>query len=398
MKLAIVLSIFTLFFFAQASLGETAARKTKLAELKQRLSDLEKQQLELENWYKDFYILENKQVSPFLKEKILIGGYFETGIMNIFGPVTKNQTAADQHVLGLNLTADFSEKLRFVTQALTVINIPILNLNNNPNLTPSQRTFSRLTSSAYILQGYLEYRYNEFFNMQSGLGYAPFGIAFQQREAYLFHARGGPQVISNDDGFNITSASALWMGLHFYGLLPFLETKTIGYNLYTMTPGSNVATLGMGGRLWWTLNEYATVGTSFQSAKKTHGSYFAHGLDINIKYNQFGLLGEYGTVVNTQALDAESYYVEPYYKFFEDHWLVYVSIEYLRTLDRFDVFTQIPDPFEKYVYGTGVNWLPLPNTRFRLGYLKHEYLKETDSQNGQNKNFESIELSLAIAF
>ncbi|AZZ35515.1 hypothetical protein CIK05_01425 [Bdellovibrio sp. qaytius] len=399
MKLAVVVIIFTMIFAVQVSWAQDVSRKEKMAELKLRLLELEKQQKAFDEWYFDFYVLNKNRISPFLNEKLSIGGYFETGIINIHGPDTENQTTADLHSLGLNLTAEFSERLRFVTQTSTVVRIALENVNNNPQLTPSKRTFREMTNGTYILQGYLEYSASEFLNVQTGLGYAPYGIAFQQRETFLFHQRNGPQMISNDDGFNIAVASALWMGVHIYGVLPIFKNRTIGYNLYSMTPGSNVATLGMGGRLWWSINQFATAGTSFQYGERQQGSYFSKGLDLDIKYKQFGLLAEYASVVNSgQALDSESYYAEPYYNFLDGHWLVYVSSEYSRILDRIDLATQILDPAEKSVNGFGLNWLPYPTTRYRLGYLNHNYLHETDSTNGQKKDYEAIELSAAIAF
>lgn len=399
MKLAVAVIIFFIFFVTNKIWAETAAPKAKILELKKRLNNLEKQQKEMEDWRINFYQLGKGHLSPFLNDKISLGGYFETGIINIYGPDTENQTSANLHALGLNITADFSEKIRFVTQTSIVVNIPLMNINNNPNLTPSKRTFTYMTFGSYLLQGYLEYSESEYFNIQSGIGYAPFGIAFQQREAFLFHVRGGPQVITNDDGFNISVASALWMGIHIYGLLPNLDTNNVGYNLYTMTPGSNVATLGFGGRLWWAINQNVTAGTSFQHGERRQGSYLAKGFDIDIKYNQFGLISEYAAVVNSgQAVDSEAYYFEPYYKFLEDQWLVYINVEYLRSIERFDVFTQIPDPFEKLVSGVGLNWLPIPTTRYRIGYANNNYLNETDSMNGQKKDYDSIELSAALAF
>ncbi|MES2803790.1 MAG: hypothetical protein V4654_14955 [Bdellovibrionota bacterium] len=398
MRVVVAVIIFSITLITQVSLAQTNAHKTKIDQLQQRLRDLEMQQKKMEDWYSNFYLLGKERVSPFLNHKISFGGYFESGIVNINGPDTENQTSANMHALGLNLTADFSEKFRFVTQTLTLITMPLLNTHNNSNLSPAQRKFTDIIYGTFLLQGYLEYSHSEFFNVQSGLGYVPFGISFSQREPFLFHQRGGPQMIYND-GFNVNVATVLWEGLHFYGLMPFFETNTVGYHLYSMTPGSSVGTLGFGGRLWWSINEYVKAGTSFQHGKKLQGSYFAQGFDLDVKYNQLGFLGEYATVVNSgEALDAESYYIEPYYKFFEDHWLVYISAEYLRSLDRYDVFTQIPDPFEKLVGGFGVNWLPIPTTRYRLGYLRHNYLNENDTINRQEKNYDAIDLSAAIAF
>jgi len=397
MRLAIAVIIF-LTFFAQASLAEIAMPKAKMDNLQERLKNLEEQQKQMEAWYTNYYLLGKGRISPFLNNKINVGGYFETGVSRLSGPDMQTQTASNNAAFGLNLTAEYSEKIRFVVQTLTAMATPLFNQHNNPNLTPSKRQYSGLVFGSLVAQGYLEYRPSEYFNIQSGVGYIPFGIAFQQREPVLFHKRGGPQMLVNDDGTGVGIAAALWSGLHFYGQFPLVKANT-GYNFYTFTPASNVSTLGIGGRLWWLVNEYIKTGVSFQSGKKRQTSYLSQGLDVEFTYNNFGLISEYAISENSNNhLAVETYYIEPYYKFSEDHWLVYVNIEYLKSPLKIDSATQIADPIEKRYYGTGINWLPLPTVRFRLGYLKHDYIKEADSINGQKRDYTQVEFSTAIAF
>ena len=374
-----------------------SARTKKIEELRQRINELEKKQNDFDDWYNNFYVLKKTRVAPFLNNKISLGGYFETGIINIYGEDTENQLSAYSHDLGINISAEFSEVSRFVAQTLTIVNIPFQNPHNNPDLTPSRRKYSGLVFGSLVAQGFYEYSANDFFKIQSGIGYVPFGIAHQQREPFLFHIRGGPQFI-NPDGTDITVISALWMGIHISGLLP-LAKNTAGYNVYSFTPGSNVKTLGVGGRLWWAANDMVTTGVSAQYGEREFGSFLAHGLDVDLKYKNLGLIAEYGLVNSSgEAGDLEAYYVEPYYKFNENKWLVYITAEYLHEPGRRDPATRLLDPFEKRFFGGGVNWFPISNAKLRLGYLKHIYLNEQKNAGVPDKDYDTVEFSTAMAF
>lgn len=377
----------------QISWGQTALSKTKVTEIQERLRVLEEQQKEIEAWYTEFYILGKKRISPFLSEKIYLGGYFEASAANLSGPDMKTQNSANNQALGLNLSAEYSEKIRFVTQTLTATGVPLLNLHNNPNVTPSKRQYVGFVFGSFVAQGFLEYKAGEFFNIQSGVGYIPFGIAYQQREPVLFHRRGGPQMLVNDDGNDIGIASPLWTGVHIFGQLS--ASNKLNYNLYSFTPFGNTTKLGVGGRLWSSVNEYITAGLSFQSGERKQSSYLAKGLDIDFRYQNFGLLTEYAMNSRTGP-DSVTYYFEPYYKFLEDHWLIYLNFEYLKFPSR--VSLGVPDPIEKKYYGFGINWLPLPLVRLRLGLLKHDYIKESDIINGQRRDYVQLEFSTAVAF
>ena len=391
------------FFLSLSFLGQNAfaqekhASAQKIEDLQSRLRQLEEQQQKLDDWYLNFYMLGKSRVSPFSKNQLTIGGYFDTSISRLSGPDMKTQTSGNNHSFGLNISAELSEKITFAAQTQTVIIAPLLNAHNNPNLTPPQRQFAGIGAGALVTQGYLEYRPSDIFNIQSGIGYIPFGLAYSQRELVLFHQRNGPQVIQNDDGYNIMVASALWIGLHVYGRFPV--TKPMGYNLYTLTPGSNVKSVGFGGRYWVKENEMIAAGFSFQYGERQQGSYLTHGFDIDLRYRNFGLLAEYITTENSGiGKDAIAYYAEPYLKFKDGRWLVFISGEYLRSLEQVDVATLTPDAFEKMHHGAGVNWIPLPQVRLRLCYLKHDYLHDTDSVNGQKRDYETFEFSTALAF
>ena len=386
------------FFVISAKAAEPPKNNdTVIEDLEARVIDLEQRQKEMSDWYNNFYLLGKGRVVPYLNENISLGGFFESAVTHIYGPDTETQTSGNSHILGINLTAQFNDKMLFATQALTLLSIPLRNIHNNPNLTPSERQFKGASINSTVAQGYFEYRSNEYFNVQTGIGYAPYGIIYQQREPELFRLRGGSQILTSDDGDTVGIASPLWMGLHFYGFLPF--SPSVGYNIYSMTPKNAVSTLGVGARLWKKISEYATFGISAQSGEQNDGNFFAHGFDLDLKYKKFGFVSEYGRTSNSgDTPDTEFYYFEPYYKFVEDEWLVFLNAEYVDHLARTDLLTHIPDPVKKWQYAIGFNWLPLPNVRFRLTYLNHDYIDELDAATEPERDYEAIDFSTAIAF
>ena len=393
-----------LFFLVLFSaLSVFAAPETKsggansVDDLEQRINDLEQRQKEMNEWYSNFYLLGKGRVAPTLGTALTLGGFFETAVTHIYGPDTETQTSGNSHTLGLNFSAQYDEKTKFVAQTLTRLVIPLKNLNNNPDLTPPQRTFGGVFFFSIVAQGYLEHRFSDYFIVQTGLGYIPFGITYQQREPELFRLRSGSQMIAYDDGDTVGISTPLWMGVHVYGLIP--ANESLGYNVYTFTPVSKQNTLGVGGRLWYKVSEKAKVGTSVQSGQQNKGSYFSHGFDLDLHYDKYGLITEYGYGnYSGNYLDSEFYYFEPYVKFAKDEWLFFLNAEFVNTPERTDIITRIPDPVKSWQYGGGFNWLPIPNARLRLTYLFHDYLAETDTLKGQERDYHTIDFSTAIAF
>ena len=397
MRLSVTLIFLSGLFSIEICSAQEQSATTKVEALQKRVLELETQQEKLDEWYLNFYMLGKGRLSPFTKNQLSIGGYFDTSIIEMHGPDMDQQVSANNHSFGLNLSAELTEKITFASQIQTIVIAPLMNAHNNPKVLPKKRQITGIGAGTLVTQGYLEYRSSDVFNIQSGVGYIPFGLAYSQRELVLFHQRNGPQIIQNDDGFNIMVASALWLGLHVYGQFPI--ALPVGYNLYTITPGSKQNTVGGGGRLWAKPSEMLALGFSFQYGERQQGSYLSHGFDLDLQYRDVGVLAEYISANNSGVgKDAIAYYVEPYYKFLENKWLVFISAEYLRSLEQLDIMTLQPDPFEKMHYGAGVNWIPLPTIRIRLCYLKHDYLKEYDSIDGQRRDYETIELSTALAF
>ncbi|MGZ3691738.1 MAG: hypothetical protein ACXVAX_09550 [Pseudobdellovibrio sp.] len=391
MKILVVLSLFCVL--GVKAEAETAS-KTKTVE--QRLLELEREQKEFNQWYYDYYVQSKDRMAPFLGEKISFGGFFETGVTHLSGPDTPAQVSANSNALGINVAADFNEQFHFVSQYLTGLSYPLVNQNNNPNLAPSQREYEGVSVFTIVAQAYLEYRASQAFAIQSGLGYAPFGQAFQQREPVLFRRRGGPQMVDTTDQNIVGIAFPLWQGLHILGSVDLPHGRW-GYDFYSFSPSSNPKTLGGGTRLWWADSQTTTIGVSLQSADQGQSSYYSYGYDVDVKINKFGVTAEFARSVQSGGAQAlVSYYVEPYYEISDGKWLVYAVADYINNRDH--VVGTIADPYEVMEFGGGVNWLPIPNARIRLGVLNHDYWGSTDTINGQRRDYVSLDLSTGIAF
>jgi hypothetical protein len=368
--------------------------------LDQRLRDIEQRQEALEKRQSELYIQSidgSGQVKAFLGEKISLGGYFESGILSISGPDTERQVSNNSNTLGLNLTAEFTGNIKFVSQIMTGLTNSMQNPHNNPNVTPSRRQFGALAIGSLVAQGYVEFSRSQAFNIQTGLGYVPFGQAFQLREPVLFRRRGGPQLITSTSSNGIGLAFPLWMGVHIHGEAPSQEGYW-GYNLYTFAPFVNSKTLGQGGRLWWAPSETLKVGLSVQnSGEQTSNSYTSHGVDLDLRSERLGLIAEYAkTSLNSGQPSPVSYYAEPYLKFSDGKFILYGVVDYLDSPSQ--MTGSVADPFRKWQVGGGLNWLPISTTRFRLGFLMNQYKGETALMNDLNRDYASLDFSTGIAF
>src|SRR5688572_29309094 len=124
MKILLPLLLIQLIFIPVVSIAQTSASGEASAPVKtstsksteQKLKDLERRMRDFEEWYSEYYVQSKNRVSPFLGEKITIGGFFETALTHLGGPDTQSQNSANSFLLGINLTAEFDENTRFVTQ------------------------------------------------------------------------------------------------------------------------------------------------------------------------------------------------------------------------------------------------------------------------------------------
>jgi hypothetical protein len=368
----------------------------QLRQLRSRIEQLEAQQEELlvQSQNQAF------QVRSFLNDSLTFGGFLETAITQIEGPDTRLQVMNSSNVLGLNLAAEFSPRLRFVSQILTGLTNPLQNPHGNPEATapiPDRREFGSLFFGALLSQGYVEYFQRKEFRLQAGLGYVPFGYAAQQRELVLFIRRSGPQILRTNHLF-----SALWNGVH--GLGEFNVGRShMGYNAYTMNPISDFygKMMGGGGRLWWASPEdVVTAGISGQVGKYRGSTSEVYGADLRVRLQYFSVTTEFAQH-QTEGKDPWSAYVEPAIHLNDGRWIFFVFGDYaqnaraeLRTGPNF----QRSDAHQKWEYGSGVNWLPTTNTRFRFTVTRHDYTGNTARVNGVDRDYYSVDVSAGVAF
>ncbi|MCC2678768.1 MAG: hypothetical protein K0R29_1344 [Pseudobdellovibrio sp.] len=370
------------------------AKSAKTTE--QRIVELEQRLHDFEEWYNEFYLQSKNRVSPFLGEKISLGGFFETAISHVGGPDMETQTSANSNILGINLAAEFDENTRFVTQLLHAVGYSLSNPHNNPGVTPSKRAFGAPVIATLIAQAYVEIRRSELLIVQTGIGYAPYGAAYSQRELILFRRRGGPQLLSTSDSSSIGIAFPLWMGVNISGA-SVMEKGRVGYNLYTFSPSMNSKTIGAGARGFWSDSQNLTLGLSVQTADQgARGYWNSYAADVKYEYEKGGVVAEYAKSKTNGEKELESYYVEPYWNLKEGEWVLYVAADYINNPNRLSGVT--PDPYEIWRYGAGANWLPIPNVRVRAGILKNDYMNSTDTIAGQERDYYAIDLSAGVAF
>ncbi|MGE3684073.1 MAG: hypothetical protein AB7G93_20320 [Bdellovibrionales bacterium] len=365
---------------------------TEIDDLRERVQELERRQQEA---FEEFHA-SKAFVRPYLKDGILLGGYFETGFTHLNGPNTSAQYSSSAHILGINLSADFTPQDRFVMQLQSGVGYTLANPHNDPAATPSQREYSSVAVITLLTQGFFEHRFTPLFNVQTGLGYTPFGVAFQQRESVLFKRRSGPEFLRASGQGNVGIAFPLWTGVHVHGSAP-LNGNQIGYNAYTFSPTTQPSSVGAGSRLWYRYEEFLTLGLSHQIGETDNSTYQSYGADLDMKIEECGVTLEYGrSSVSHGKKGPEAYYATPYYQLVKDTVILYATAEYVDNPNR--VTVSLPDPYKVWSIGGGVNWLPFSNVRIRFGYLNHNYVGADSVKNGQDRDVNSLDLSIGVAF
>ena len=380
--------------------GPGAARAGEPADLSARLDDLERRQSEIFQQQAS----ERGKVETFFQDKLLLGGFFESAVTGIWGNGTDTQFSATPNTLAINLAADLNGEVRFNSQLQLALSYPLQNPNNMDDASsfglPSTRTFSLLSTGASLPQAYLEYSTDPSFYVQIGRGYAPFGIAFQTRDLVLFRRRGGPQLINANTSGTLVIAAGIWGGAHLGGSFRLGEDQW-GYDAYSLTPVSNPSTLGAGARAWFKLAGGATFGVSSQIAKRGQYTYEALGADLTAKAGEAGLDAECAVNYTGAGVGSSStFYAEPYYDFFGGKLLFYLVADYLSasTATTTDPAGNVPDPYEKWAFGGGINWLPYQFTRFRLGVLFYDYTGPSANLGGAVRDYWSLDLSAGVEF
>lgn len=375
------------------SLSSIAFGDDRLDKLTKRIEELEKQQEEL-------LLLtptdSQKTVNSFLKDGLTFGGFFEPSYTVIAGPDTEFQSTNSSNILGINIAAEYRKDLRFVSQFINFLIFPLQNEHNNPNSSSGQgeREFGSPMFGTLLTQGYLEYNLNSNYSIQGGVGYTPFGYSFQQREPVLFIRRGGPQVLRTSD-----LVSPLWSGFNLNGNFS-LEDSSWGFNLYTFSPVNSPKHPGIGARTFWASyeNKLAT-GLSLQLGKIGARNYETLGTDVRLNFSPFLITSEvvYGQF---EGSDAWSMYLEPAIYLFDEEYLFYVFGDFTDNKNNRDGAgpNSSYDPYQKWEYGFGVNWLPTAFTRIRMGLVFHDYVSAESVIRNQDRDYTSLDTSVGVAF
>ena len=340
----------------------------------------------------------DRNVKSYLNTKLQIGGFYETAITGITESDANPQVAANSNTLGLNIGAEFSDNLRFASQFINFLNINFSNQHGDPRAVnfslPGRAEFGTYNFNTLLTQAYLEWGSSEAFNIQVGTGYVPFGITLQQLELVLFVRRNGPQIV------NETSiVFPLWQGIHIHGLLPIKNTR-VGYNVYTFSPVSNTKVLGGGGRVWWKSNDdKVSAGLSTQVKKVSDDTVKTVGADFKIRADRLTLTTEFA---QNYGMNEQPWtiYIEPDFQLKNETIILYTFVDYLsKPNNRTGTgATSLADPFAKFQYGGGVNWLPTSYTRFRTGVTLNQYTGSNALAFGQTRNYVSYDLSAGVAF
>lgn len=374
--------LFTLIFPAIAF----AQNSADFESLKKRIEQLESQQEEL--------LLNQRQtnhdVHSFLRDDLTLGGFFEAAHTSIGGPDTRHQSMFTSSTMGLNLSAEFQNNIRFVNQTLTILSYPLLNPHNNPALTPRKREIGDPVFLATVTIGYIEFPLNQDMVVQTGVGYVPFGFAAQQRELVLFIRRGGPQVLRTAN-----LIQPLWSGAHLQGNI---RSVNGGYNLYTMNTMDDSNSTGLGGRLWVnTQDDIVRFGLSTQVMKYSGHTSEILGGDVRIDTSRFLITSEYVLHMTGEGRNPWTAYIEPAVKIRDGEFLLFVFTDYADDA-RNELTSTTYDPMIRWENGLGVNWLPTSNTRFRATFGREDYLGSKSTINGQNRDFWYFDLSAGVAF
>lgn len=367
----------------------------KLEILTRRIEELERQQNE-------FYLQaseSNSKINSFLRDNLTLGGFFESAFTAIDGEGTHLQASNSSNTLGLNLAADYSPSLRFVAQTLTGLNFNTQNSNNDPRAVnfgqPATREFRGVNFGAVVSQGYVSYSLNDRYTLLGGIGYVPFGHYPQQRELVLFVRRNGPQLLRTTNLF-----APLFNGLNLQARFD-RGSSLWGYNIYSFNRLDDPRTPGIGTRTWWaSADDALRAGLSYQTAKFTDKMEHIAGADLRLTLNKFILTTEYARHFIPKRDDTWTYYVEPSVFIYAEDVLLYAFFDYASNPENKtgSGLTALSDPYKRYEYGGGVNWLPTSYTRIRAGLAYYDYRSKSSIVAGPERDFYSLDLSVGVAF
>lgn len=356
------------------------------ATVEQRLEHLESIAQESQNSFTG-----ERGVHSYLNTNLNLGGFSETAITGIHQRAHEPQAAVSSAFLGLNIGAKFSDEFHFSSQILSGITIPVANPHDDPRGSPPRRSFRSYSLTTLITQAYLEWESSDTFRVQGGMGYAPYALTFQQLELVLFVRRGGPQLLrSNNELVHL-----LWQGIHILGQYS-ADTTRWGYNVYSFSPSTHTQMLGVGTRLWAEFFRGTLgLGLSSQTASRGGATYTTAGPDLRLRYGRLTFTSELAKSYGSGP-QPWSFHLEPDFDVYKQAILLYVFGDYLESKFH-QTAAGIPDPFRKWEYGAGVNWLPTSFTRLRLGGTFHDYVGSY-AAGADTRNYWQWDISAGVAF
>lgn len=337
----------------------------------------------------------------YLSESINFGGFFENSITSMWGTNTPSQTVADSTRLGLMLAADLHPGFRFVGQYSLGFSYAFRNEHNNPDhgstLLPTTRSYEEVSFGSLLSQAFGEYEYNQAFKIQMGMGYTPFGKAYQVRDPVLFLKRRGPQFIRTSGINRIFIADPFWKGIQILGAIG--EEHSFSYNLYTNTPLDHSGKMGAGSRVAFSTLKHLTVGSSLQHGYQENFRYFTYGFDLSWIAETYGLTAEWAKN-ESEFANVESYYLQFFVKPFGDKILIFIDTDYIRNpLGQVTLGSAaINDPYIKWEHTLGLNYFFFPNVKVRFDFIIHDYIGDRSVLSGQNRDYYTGAISSGISF
>lgn len=337
----------------------------------------------------------------FLAESLNIGGFFENSLTTIWGPDSPSQTVADSHRLGLNLSAEIKPRLRLVTQFSLGFNYVFRNEHNNPDhgssFVPLTRSYQEVSFGSLLSQAFGEYELSSNHRVEAGLGFVPFGRAYQVRDPVLFLKRRGPQMIRTSGINRLVIADPFWKGFHLLGNL--MDNQFLTYNLYTNSPLAHSGKLGVGGRLAGQIGSAFEWGASFQQGYQEGEAYLSTGGDLKWGGDRWGTVLE-GAQFQTNMSKNESFYIQFYWLMSDPAVTLFLDLDYLKNPYGQTLLgtSSVNDPYIKYEQAVGMNYNFSANAKLRLEIVQHDYVGDRAVVSGQNRDYYSGSISSGISF
>jgi hypothetical protein len=128
-------------------------------------------------------------------------------------------------------------------------------------------------------------------------------------------------------------------------------------------------------------------------------TYDTLGVDARARFDRFTFTSELAKSYG-QGDQPWSFYFEPDFDLVPQSVILYTFADYLvNPLNTTGAGPAVvSDPFRKWQWGAGANWLPTPFTRLRAGLTMNDFVGPSAAASGQNRNYWDLDLSAGISF